>query len=618
MSRSLEKFSALSRYEEKNLREAEIAPKEKIVRDMLQIFATRSQLVELHVNAVALLANLKYERANADGFFAAENSYLNAIDTVRNKIKDLDLIARIIQTHVLFEQASAELFGNSAQPESIQEMSGSILALYQTELNKLQPNQKKEKSVGVSEQTNSSRGTPDISSRFDALDMADVIVPQRELEERAVAVVIGLSKGNTSSREKVVSGVGGQTNEQLSEQDQRHAAWDLMVKKILLSRNSPQHVVEAAERYVRHQSAKAGLELVHALTSQSSDIVPISVPRSRLPYRHVTRLNTSPTPVRLKAPDPYQGPAMSPEKIVSIAGSTNAVIAHVRKNMEEFDRIEGVKTVFVELPYNVEVGRRLGLERQNILASPAAQTIIDSIMNGSLPIDDIDEEEALVERWQHEVSNIPLPAVPRLEDFGYLKALSHHQVYRHFKNNDLTECIPDFGTFKVLLVDTWAEQDRESGIAMRSVLLERLGLVDGTVNNISREQIEKALWENGDTFTRTPTTAHRALLQELGAPKGYEFRLIRQDEYARLAVEKGWGEKNLRTHFDGYVLDGVERSCLIGGRRADGGASHVREIDRNVSRIDLATRLVLARKEGNYRNNTFSTKDTGALQVENA
>lgn len=113
--------------------------------------------------------------------------------------------------------------------------------------------------------------------------------------------------------------------------------------------------------------------------------------------------------------------------------------------------------------------------------------------------------------------------------------------------------------------------------------------------NIKRQDLDAALWQ-GDPANRIPTPKHKELLTSLGLnPTQYELRPIRQDEYARLAQEKAWGQKNLWTNFDHYGLEGDgARRGLLGGRAVHGGPSDVGDYSRGSASGYLAVRLVLA------------------------
>ena len=160
---------------------------------------------------------------------------------------------------------------------------------------------------------------------------------------------------------------------------------------------------------------------------------------------------------------------------------------------------------------------------------------------------------------------------------------------------------PYFDQDEVLWIDDWEEKDWDaSGKPLKTdispLLKELLGKIG--VVNIKRQDLDAALW-NGDPAKRVPTAKHQSILKKLGLDHNqFELRCIRQDEYARLHQIRNLGNKNLWTNFDNYFLeDGGDRLGLLGGRRANGGASHVGDGSWGDFGGNLAVRLVLARKQ---------------------
>ncbi|MBI5230289.1 MAG: hypothetical protein HY981_03275 [Candidatus Magasanikbacteria bacterium] len=74
------------------------------------------------------------------------------------------------------------------------------------------------------------------------------------------------------------------------------------------------------------------------------------------------------------------------------------------------------------------------------------------------------------------------------------------------------------------------------------------------------------------------------------------LRHIAQDEYARLALSKAWGQKALWTNFNNYYLeDNGARKGLVGGDCGNGGCYI--GCPRGYAGGDLAVRLVLVRNK---------------------
>jgi hypothetical protein len=107
-------------------------------------------------------------------------------------------------------------------------------------------------------------------------------------------------------------------------------------------------------------------------------------------------------------------------------------------------------------------------------------------------------------------------------------------------------------------------------------------------------------------------------------PEGYEFRLIRHDEYARLAAEKKYDTKNLATHFEGYIYDNDRSSfplALYGGCKDFGWARRDYSDSGDNKGGVLAFRLVLAKKEvlpPHDSDRTFSVTDTDPFYLVSA
>jgi len=111
-----------------------------------------------------------------------------------------------------------------------------------------------------------------------------------------------------------------------------------------------------------------------------------------------------------------------------------------------------------------------------------------------------------------------------------------------------------------VLAEDFAEPEKGSAVS-KSRLLELLDLPQR--DQLSRIQIEAALQEKG----------HDLLANELGLDP-IEFRLvcIPPDLHLRIGLERGWGQQQIWTHFDGYMImaDGKQQA-LVGGDIRFGG-----------------------------------------------
>jgi hypothetical protein len=117
-------------------------------------------------------------------------------------------------------------------------------------------------------------------------------------------------------------------------------------------------------------------------------------------------------------------------------------------------------------------------------------------------------------------------------------------------------------------------------------LLKALGL--SRRRALSRLEIETALLQRGP-----------AILKHELALDSRDCRLvcIPFDVYARVGVERGWGQRPLWTHFDGYQLlrDGSVLA-LVGGDVRYGGLYDLCSISRTDQRDGVVARLAVVRR----------------------
>ena len=274
-----------------------------------------------------------------------------------------------------------------------------------------------------------------------------------------------------------------------------------------------------------------------------------------------------------------------------------------RKGLGQREKKATKKTTSLEIKdINYLEVKKLGLESNIISGSKAAERLLQEVINNKINITTDEGKEAFIDQWKKDCPNIPMPCVPP-NAFWYLTNLSQNRIISNLDNlpaGTNLPATPRFQEDETLFVDNWKEQDYNSPDAAsphRSELLNAL-LGDPSTVNIQRQTIDEALWD-GDPANRQPTKKHKEILKQLGCdPKEFEIRLIRQDEYARLAPSKGWGQKNLWTNFDNYFLeDDGDRRGLSGGYRDHGGPSRVNYYWRARAADFLSVRLVLSRKQ---------------------
>ncbi len=115
-----------------------------------------------------------------------------------------------------------------------------------------------------------------------------------------------------------------------------------------------------------------------------------------------------------------------------------------------------------------------------------------------------------------------------------------------------------------LLLEDFPEPEPKAEI-VRSELLSALGLASR--RGLSRIEIENALLENGPKILKETLDLD---------PEVFRLVAIPPDIYTHLAAERGWGQKEMWTHFDGYwVRDGGKLQALAGGDKRFGGTHNL-------------------------------------------
>lgn len=306
-----------------------------------------------------------------------------------------------------------------------------------------------------------------------------------------------------------------------------------------------------------------------------------------------------------------------------------------RLNAEEL-RARRHESAVEPFGYDKKEAEFLGLEELKIKGDDHAQDIIEQIMSGG---GDKDIEDFFRE-WGKKCPDIAFPCVLKNRDGEIITELpdpkdrpddgadeaivsAYYRNYADYSQSriwyfrdwlpyqriieNLTGiprvAIPGFNQNEVVLVDSWEEaKPKDRAQKHVSALIKELRGND-SVENISRPELDAALWQ-GDPGDRVPTEKHKEILARLKLdPNEFEIRPIRQDEYARVATEKGWGQQNFWVLFDHYQFEegrGVGggdfkgRSNLVGGHCGAGGSSSV-FVSRYNEPIN-AVRLVIARR----------------------
>ncbi len=106
---------------------------------------------------------------------------------------------------------------------------------------------------------------------------------------------------------------------------------------------------------------------------------------------------------------------------------------------------------------------------------------------------------------------------------------------------------------------------------------------------LSRTQIENALQEKG----------HELLKNELGLDPGV-FRLVcvPPDLHLRIGLDRGWGQQQIWTHFDGYmIMEDGKRQALAGGDVRFGGIYDLLGVPLNYSSERLIVRFAVVQRK---------------------
>ena len=135
-----------------------------------------------------------------------------------------------------------------------------------------------------------------------------------------------------------------------------------------------------------------------------------------------------------------------------------------------------------------------------------------------------------------------------------------------------------------LLLEDFPEPDTKAEVP--SKLLDKLKL--NTRWGISRTEIETALLEHG----------HEVLDELQLDPELFRLTTIPADLYTHLGPQRGWGQKEMWTHFDGYrVLEGGKLQALAGGDKRFGGSHDVVSFSPDYASGKVFARFALVQRK---------------------
>lgn len=135
-----------------------------------------------------------------------------------------------------------------------------------------------------------------------------------------------------------------------------------------------------------------------------------------------------------------------------------------------------------------------------------------------------------------------------------------------------------------ILLEDFPEPDAKEEVP--SPLLNTLKLSSRW--GVTRTEIESALLEHGFK-----------VLQELQLdPKLFRLVTIPADLYTQLGPQRGWGQKEMWTHFDGYrLLEGGKLQALAGGDKRFGGTHDVVSFGTEYASGKLFTRFAVVQRK---------------------
>jgi len=137
-----------------------------------------------------------------------------------------------------------------------------------------------------------------------------------------------------------------------------------------------------------------------------------------------------------------------------------------------------------------------------------------------------------------------------------------------------------------LLIENFPEPEPKEDMPV-TPLLSALGFQSR--RGLTRFDIENALLRHGS----------RIVQQDLGLdPEAFRLIAIPADIYTQLGTERGWGQKEMWTHFDGYrVLEGGTVQALAGGDKRFGGVYDVVSFNTSYTKDSMIARFAVVQRK---------------------
>ena len=237
----------------------------------------------------------------------------------------------------------------------------------------------------------------------------------------------------------------------------------------------------------------------------------------------------------------------------------------------------------LSVPFSDEVERRaraLGLAVARTEPMPQAAPLFDYVIariwQPDLSGGETEREGTM--RAEAVVDEVGLPK----EVSGPMKVLVGQFLRNPFVNSGGARYLPPFSAEAVLIEDFPEDQEPPA----TGALLSALGLARR--RGLARLEIDGALLENGATILEQ---------QLLLDPKEFRLVCIPHDLYMRFGRDRGWGQQQQWTHFDGYqVLKNGRLRALVGGDVRHGGLSDLVSIAITDQRESVIARFAVIRR----------------------
>jgi hypothetical protein len=222
------------------------------------------------------------------------------------------------------------------------------------------------------------------------------------------------------------------------------------------------------------------------------------------------------------------------------------------------------------------------LKLQNIALRQALREFLDwYAWHPAFPVSELAKEGSIHLRPMLKEALKDVPEVAGLTD-PIVEAMAQFSI-NPYTNGGGGRYFPLVADSEWVLVEDFPEQEE----APSSALLAALGFSQR--QGLSRREIETALRQHGGQ-----------VLQDRLSLDPREFRLvcIPFDVYLRVGRDRGWGQREHWTHFDGYqVMQGGRLRALVGGDVRYGGLLDLVSISPDDQRESVVTRFAIVRRE---------------------